>query len=147
MVDRLLEGVSLVMYGGATFYAYANGRAWWWLGGGILFTIHLTLHYLANEQDQKGIDNMNSNKRDWKPVDKTLSIKWGKLSSDDPVSLSDRQREDDRLRALPFRTVYIEVTDGNEPTPCVFCSDPITEANRGHEHDGHCVLCEIEVNE
>ncbi len=81
---------------------------------------------------------MNDN-RNWKPVDEILHIKWGKLSSDDPVSLSDRQRENDRKRALPFR---IEVVDGNEPLRCDFDNVIITNENRSRIRDGLCLDCE-----
>lgn len=89
---------------------------------------------------------MNS-KRGWKSIDEILNIQWGKLAGDELVSLSARQQNDDAKRALPFRTVYIEVVDGNIPMPCDFCSEPITDANRSYKHDGLCVLCEIEVDE
>ncbi len=83
----------------------------------------------------------------WKSIDEALTIQWGKLAGDEPVSLSARQQDADKNRALPFRTVYIEVVDGNVPIPCDFCSMPITDANRSYKHDGLCVLCEIEVDE
>lgn len=53
-----------------------------------------------------------NNERKWKTVDQALHIQWGKLAGDEPISLSARQRDADKSRALPFRTVYIP-TDGD----------------------------------
>ncbi len=64
-------------------------------------------------------------------IDKALSIEWGKLAGDMPVSLSDRQREDDHARTLPFRG------------RCQTCNVILTWANHSSRYNHACLECEL----